>query len=215
VSYKLSIRTIAAALCAGAALAAATAASAGGLPLVGTWSWNSPGQGGMDHNTIGFGANGSYVRVSQLTNGELLRYSGTYRAAQVSGNQVQVLTHTTAWLPTRMCAQAPGFAARCQAVRPPPESPLVMQFASANMMRAQGMTLVRDRSPYLLQQRVQASVTMGVRAPTQPNIRQPVMPYQPGLAISATNHANARAFIDGRMRGCTTLPSGQLVGCQQ
>lgn len=194
-----------------------------GVSLVGAWSWQSPGNAGIDSNTIAFGADGTWTRTSQWANGTLTRVWGNYRAAPVSPTQVQLQSQIVGWLPQQFCAQVPGFQPRCSPAQRPPEMSFVLNFTSASSMQAEGMTLFRDPSPYLLQQQVPATLLSTGAAPVQPNIQQPVMPtitpYQtpngPGQAIANANHENAQNFINGRMRNCYTAPDGRLYGCEQ
>ena len=192
-------------------------------PLQGAWTWLSPGQGGMDRNTVMFQADGTYVRASQLANGSTLRYWGSYNATQLSPTQIGLQSHTQGWLPTSLCAQAPGFPPRCSPAPHPPEMSFTLQFTSPSTMVTQGVVLSRDSSPFLLQQRVPQQEMMTVSAPVQPNMQQPVMPTLhpyvtpngPGNQIANANHAGAQHFINENMRGCYTGTDGRLYGCQQ
>ncbi len=192
-------------------------------PLLGAWTWLSPGQGGMDRNTVLFQPDGTYVRASQLVNGSMLRYWGSYSVTQLSPNQVNLQSHTQGWLPTSLCAQAPGFPPRCSPAPHPPEMSFNLVFTSPSTMQTQGVVLSRDPSPYLLRQQVAQQQMMTVAAPVQPNIQQPVMPTLhpyvtpngPGNQIANANHAGAQRFINENMRGCYTGTDGRLYGCQQ
>ncbi len=143
---------------------------ASGISIVGAWSWQSQGQGGMDNNTVSFQNDGSYVRVSQLVNGTLLRYWGQYRASQTGPAQVQLQTQTQGWLPQQICAQAPCFPMRCSQPPRPTEMNFALNFTSPSTIMVQGVMLSRDPSPYLLQQNVPERVVSGVAAPIVPNI---------------------------------------------
>ena len=204
-------------------LSASAGAQTTGPSLLGAWSWESPGRFGIDHNTLLFRPDGTYVRVSRWGNGTLMRFWGNYRAAPVSADQVRVQSQTVGWLPAAFCSQAPGFPVRCSPTPHPPEMSVVVTFRSPTVLQANGMILRRDNAPYLLDQQVPARTLSIVAAPAQPNLRQPVMPTLhpyttpngPGNAIANANHANAQTFINGYMRGCSTAPNGQLYGCNQ
>ena len=191
--------------------------------IQGAWTWVSQGRYGADQNTMQFGPDGSYVRVSRWGNGTLVRYWGTYTATQVSPTQVRVQSFTQGWLPNAFCAQAPGFPVRCSPSPHPPEMALVAQFTSPSTLLAEGMVLSRDPSPRLLQAQVPQQAFSVAAAPVQPTMQQPVMPALhpyvtpngPGNQAAAANHANAQNFINGRMRGCYTAANGRLYGCEQ
>jgi hypothetical protein len=205
------------------AVTSALPAHAQGSGLAGAWSWQSPGQGGTDQNTTLFQPDGTYVRVSRLTSGQTLRYWGQYQVVQISPTQARLQSHILGWLPTSTCVQAPGFAPQCQQVPRPPDGSFPFEFTSPTTLLAQGMTLHRDPSPYLLQQQVPQQTMTILNAPVQPNIRQPVMPALhpyvtpngPGNLAAAGNHAGAQKFINENMRGCYTASDGTLWGCHQ
>lgn len=198
-------------------------ARAQGVSLEGAWSWSSPGQDGMDQNTLLFQPNGTYVRVSRLANGELLKYWGGYTAVQVSRTQIRLQSHTQGWLPVTFCAQAPGFAPQCSPEPRPPEMSFVVQFTSPSTIIAEGTTMSRDPAPYLLQQQVPQQVMLAARAPVQPNIQQPVMPtlhlYEtpngPGNQMANGFHAANRDRLDQVQRGCYIDQYGRRWGCEQ
>ena len=191
--------------------------------LQGAWSWLSPGQGGADQNTVLFQPDGSYTRVSRLATGQLLRYWGTYATAPAGPAQLRLQSSTQGWLPTAVCAQVPGFPARCSPAPRPPEMAFVVQFTSPNTLLAQGVTMQRDASPALLQAQVPQQSMAVARGPSQPLIQQPVMPALhpyvtpngPGNQMAEASHATAQRFINERRRGCTTGTDGRLYGCQQ
>ena len=200
-----------------------SAAAQQGPSLVGAWSWDSPGQYGMDHNTVAFNQDGTYLRVSRWANGTMTRFWGNYSATPVSPTQFRLQSQTTGWLPAQFCSQAPGFPARCSPAPHPPEMSFTVAFTSPSSFQAQGMVLARDPSPFLLQQQVPQMAMTAAQAPVQPNIQQPVMPtlhpYQtpngPGQGIANANHQNAQDFINGNLRQCYKAADGTLYGCQQ
>ncbi|WP_158746242.1 hypothetical protein [Acidisphaera sp. L21] len=191
--------------------------------VLGAWSWQSPGQGGMDQNTTLFQPDGSYVRVSRLATGQTLRYWGQYQVVQTSPTQVTLQSHILGWLPVSTCMQVSGFAPQCQQVPRPPDASFPLAFTSPSTLQAQGVTLHRDSAPYLLQQQVPQQTMTMLNAPVQPSIRQPVMPAMhpyvtpngPGNRAAAANHAGAQTFINETMRGCYTAADGTLWGCRQ
>jgi len=198
-------------------------AGAQGFSIVGAWTAEAPGQGGMQRFTSGFNPDGTYVEAHQLPNGTIERDWGTYSVSMRSPTQVHLDVRRQDWAPHQLCSQAPGFPMRCSDYNPPANPSADLTVTSASSIEAGGVRWVRDGSPYLLSQQVPERVFMQAQAPVQPYIRQPVMPtlhpYQtpngPGNAIANANHANARDFIDLRMRGCYKNASGQLYGCKQ
>ncbi len=147
----------------------------GGAPNVtGAWSWQSPGQNGMDRNTLLFQPDGNFVRVSQLGNGTMLRSWGQYRLNQVGPSQAALQSQTQGWLPREICAQAPGFPMNCQPAPRPVDMSFTMNFTSPSSMEAEGVTLFRDNAPYLLQQPVPERAVSAVPPPYSPQPRGPV-----------------------------------------
>jgi hypothetical protein len=199
------------------------AAAPAGVTLLGAWSWDTPGQAGMDHNSVAFNPDGSYVRASRWADGTMVRYWGSFTAQPVSPTQIRLQSQTIGWLPSQMCSQAPGFPPNCGPTPHPQEMAFVVSFTSPSTIQAEGLMLYRDAAPYLLQQQVPATLMSQAAAPVQPNIQQPIMPALrpyttpngPGQGIAAANHRNAQDFINGNMRGCYTAPDGRLYGCEQ
>jgi hypothetical protein len=130
----------------------------------------------MDRNTLMFQPDGNFIRVSQLANGTLLRYWGQYRVSPAGPNQLRLESNTTGWLPRQFCSQAPGFPMKCSPVPHPAEMTFMLNFTSPSTIQAEGLMLVRDASPALLQQNVPEQAVLAAQAPTTPVIQQPVVP---------------------------------------
>lgn len=148
--------------------------------LVGAWSGEAPGQGGMIHGTDSYSADGNYVSVMQLPNGTVQRIWGRYTVKKVSPSQVSVHYLVQGFLPRQICAQAPGFAVQCRPNSVPPSSELVITFVTPSRIEGNGLVLSRDPSPRLLAMSVPERLILAARAPIAPNMVQPVMPNMPG-----------------------------------
>ncbi len=155
--------------------------------LLGAWSWQSPGQGGMNHDSLALQADGSYVHVGQLPNGSMFRYWGTYRATAGSRTRVRLQLHTVGWLPTAICTQIAGFGRRCGSTPHPSDQSFEAVFVGADVLQVEGVAVFRDPAAYLLQRQVPETFVQNGRTPTQPAIAQPHAPggarYQsPGIS---------------------------------
>jgi hypothetical protein len=178
--------------------------------IVGAWSGQSAGQGGVSHGTDLYNADGTFVSVSQLPNGTMQRFWGLYRVTPVSPYQLTVEFQLQGVLPRQICAQTPGFPMGCRPYSPPAPPPETVTFTSPTTLQVNGITMQRDNAPYLLQQNVPQRLVMNAQAPVQPHMRQPVM-----TGGARYNSAPAQSFINGYMRGCVQNAQGQWVGCQQ
>ncbi len=123
--------------------------------LAGTWSGQFQDQSGTIHGTTGFGSDGSFVMVVQLPNQVLERVWGRYQVAAAGPSQSKVDYQVEGWLPRTFCTQvqAPGAPLNCQPVRVP--STITAEFritSQSTMIDDKNVTLIRDPSPYLLQQ---------------------------------------------------------------
>ncbi|HEX3919962.1 MAG TPA: hypothetical protein VHW60_21695 [Caulobacteraceae bacterium] len=186
------------------------AAAQGGPSIVGAWSGQSPAQGGMARGADLYNADGSFVSVMQLPNGTIERVWGLYQATPQSANQLSVQFQVQGYLPTQICAQAPGFAVQCNPTPPPSPGTQTVVLTSPTSLQVNGTTMQRDNAPALLQVNVPQQLVLNAQAPTQPNIPQPVAP-----GGARYNSAPAQNFINGYMRGCTQDAQGRWVGCQQ
>jgi len=192
-------------------------ASAGqGISLVGAWSGDSPAQGGMEHHTLSFGQDGTYVSVEQYPNGSVQRIWGVYSASAQSETQMTVVAQRRGWLPHQICAQAPGFAAKCRAYTPPNEKvSLTLSFTSASSFEVNGATLTRDDAPYLLQQQVAGKLLLHVAAPVKPNIAQPVA--RPGIRYQSPGNTGGSGCDNMQQNRICTVNDGRIVienGCE-
>lgn len=154
----------------------APAGAAGAPSVLGAWSTSMPGQGGTAHATESFNADGSYLAVRQEPNGTVLRMWGHYRSTVISATQVQLEHELQGWLPRQICAQAPGFAVKCNTFTPPAAPPVTLTFTSPSSFTVNGLHLQRDASPTLLQLAVDERLVLAAPAPVRPQIAQPVMP---------------------------------------
>lgn len=154
----------------------AGAVAAGAPDLVGAWSTSMPGQGGTAHATESFKPDGTYVAVRQEPNGTVLRMWGRYRATPAGASQVRLEHEMQGWLPRRICAQSPGFPVKCNAFTPPPAPPVTLSFSSPSTFTVNGLRLVRDASPALLDIAVGEQLVLNAPAPVAPQMAQPVMP---------------------------------------
>lgn len=194
-----------------------------GAELVGAWSGQRPGQAGMDHVTTAYQPDGSYVSAMQLPNGTIERIWGKFKVTPLPAQQMRVDFRVDGVLPRQICAQAPGFPMNCRPNVIQNTITSVITPKSASSFEVNGMTMMRDSAPYLLQQRIPEQLVMAVAAPAAPRITQPTMPtlhpyetpHGPGLAIAGANHQMAQEFINGNMRGCYKGNDGRLYGCQQ
>ena len=217
-------RRIALALTMLIALSAGTARAQGGLDPTGAWSWSSPGQFGMDANTVLFQGDGRFVRESRWGNGVLVRNWGQYRLTVVGPGRFRLDTKTEGWLPRISCMQVPGFAPNCRDMPGAPDGPSMLTFTSAQSFAFDnGLVATRDPQAALLQQPVPERLFTMLPAAQAPAMRQPVapaapvhvVPNGPGQEIARRNHEGADNFINGYQRGCVKDIYGRWVGCQQ
>lgn len=206
-----------------AAAAPAVAQQSAGNPLVGSWSGQRPSQGGMDRITDLYQPDGSFVSVLQLPNGTIQRMWGMYRLAPAGPGQFRIDFQLQGHLPLQICAQAPGSPMSCRPNDVPQSVSGMVTMTSPASFQVNGIMMARDDAAPLLRAAVPQQLVLGIPAPVQPQMRQPVMPtlhpYQtpngPGNAIAGANHAGAQDFVNGYMRGCYKGTDGRLYGCQQ
>jgi hypothetical protein len=216
----MRLAVIAAALAAVAFATPSAAQQPDGLTLVGTWSGQRPGQNGMDRISEYYGPDGSFVSVLQLGNGTMTRVWGAYRLSPYSPTQGRLEFQAQGVLPRQICAQAPGFPVRCGPNQTPVSNSADIQFTSPASFQTNGMTMMRDPHPYLLQQPVPEQLVLAVPAPVNPGIPQPmppahITPNGPGVGIAEQNHDNAQEFIKQYMRGCAEDRFGRPYACEQ
>jgi hypothetical protein len=148
--------------------AAAQPPSAGGQgrsgAIVGSWVGEVQGQGGMVH-----GAD-QYIQ----------RVWGRYDAQRTAGGQVHLSLRTMGFLPKQICAQAPGFPVKCRPNQVPATMGSDVNFSSPNAFQINGVTMTRANGSPLLQAQVPSQLILGVQAPVQPHMVQPVAPSAPG-----------------------------------
>jgi len=168
-------RVVFTALILGLALGSSAAAQPQ-ISMVGTWSGEAPGQGGMVHGADQYMPDGTYVSVMQLPNGSVERIWGSYVARQTSARQIQLSLRMRGLLPREICAQAPGFPIRCSPNRAPEATTLEVNFVSSSSVQVNGVTMTRDRGSPLLAMQPPQRLVLAARAPVAPQMRQPVMP---------------------------------------
>jgi hypothetical protein len=187
--------------------------------VVGTWSSQQQGEGGMVEATIGMGTDGTYAIETQYPNGTRMRVWGTYVAAQVSQSEIQIVPQVSDWKPHQICTQAPGFAPSCTAFQPLTPQTQTLTFTSPDAYESGGGVWSRDADAMLLQQPVADPLVQYAQAPVQPQIPQPVAPLSPsGSSLPADPRAQYEKgndqFLNGYMRGCTMI-NGQWQDCSQ
>ena len=200
-------------------LAAAPAALAQQAPsVVGTWSTQQSGDGGMMLSTVGMGSDNTFAVETQLPNGSRMRVWGTYQATPLSGNTIRIVQQVVDWSPHQICTQAPGFNPNCGPFQPPPPMPLVLTFQSADSYEVNGNQWSRDPDAALLRQPVPDPLMQYAQAPVSPAIPQPYnpSPYDPSPQPDPRQkYENGNSnFLNGYMRGCTMI-DGQWRDCQQ
>ena len=128
------------------------------------------------------GPDGSFVSVLRLPNGTMQRVWGHYRATQVSDSQMQTQFEVEGWLPREICTQSPGYQMQCSPYTIPTSGSGTLTFVSPTAFVANGVTMMRDPSPYLLQQQMPERAIVYGQAPAQPGMQQPGMqqPVVPG-----------------------------------
>ena len=150
-----------------------------GISMVGIWSGETPGQGGMVRGSDQYLPGGSYVSAMQLPNGSIQRIWGSYRAQQTSPRQIHLSLQTQGFLPCQICAQAPGFPVRCRQNQVPSSAEMDVNFVSPSIVQVNGITMRRRGASPLLIARVPEQLILAAAAPIIPNMRQPVMPNNP------------------------------------
>lgn len=150
------------------------------ISMLGVWSGETPGQGGMVHGSDQYTPGGSYVSAMQLPNGSIQRIWGSYRAQQTSPRQIHLSLRTQGFLPRQICAQAPGFPVRCSPNQVPPSMEMDVNFVSPSVIQVNGIAMRRSGGSPLLTAQVPEQLVLAAAAPVAPNIRQPVMPNGPG-----------------------------------
>jgi hypothetical protein len=186
--------------------------------VVGTWSTQQAGEGGMVQVTIGMGNDNTYAIESQFPNGSRMRIWGTYQATQISDNTIRIVPQITDWKPHQICTQAVGFQRRCVSFEPPPPEPQLLVFESADAYQVEGNMWSRDPTAALLQQPVEDPLVQYAQAPNVPTIPQPVIPSGPGSPLPADPRSQYETgnqnFLYGHMKGCTFI-DGRWQDCQQ
>jgi hypothetical protein len=201
-------------------LAASPVALAQPAPsVVGTWSNQQPGQGGMVQTTVGMGSDNTFAVETQLPNGSRMRIWGTFQATQLSDNTIRVVQQIVDWSPHQVCTEAPGFDPHCNAFQPPPPQPLLLTFESADSYQVDGNVWSRDPDAALLRQPVPDPLMQYAQAPSAPIMRQPVIqppPYDPTPQPDPRQQYEQgnQNFLNGYMRGCTMI-DGRWQDCQQ
>ena len=147
-----------------------------GPDIVGTWSGQAPGQGGMNQVSDDYEPDGSFVSVMMLPNGSMTRAWGHYQVSPDQQGQVRIDFSIQGWLPRQVCTQVPGFPLKCGAYEIPRSASATLRFTSPASFQVNGATMSRDPAPPLLRAQVPERYVQGAPAPVQPNIPQPVMP---------------------------------------
>ena len=147
-----------------------------GPGIVGTWSGQAPGQGGMSQMSDDYEPDGSFVSVMRLPNGSMTRFWGRYQVSPGQQGLTSIQFDIQGWLPRQICTQVPGFTLKCNAYDIPRSSSATLQFISPDSFQVNGATMSRDPAPQLLGAQVPERYVQNAPAPFQPNIPQPVMP---------------------------------------
>ena len=211
------------ALVAGAVPARAQSAA---QALTGAWSGQRADQGGgMDRFTDLYQPNGSFVSVMQFPNGVILRSWGAYRAQWTGQGRMQIDFQVAGYLPQSICTQSPGYGPQCRPLPLPPSASISATMTSDSSFETSGTTVMRDPSPYLLQQRVPQQVMLAGPVPMQqgPMQQGPMQqgtggyatPNGPGHQLAEHYHEMNQDWIKQHLRGCSKAPDGTYYGCKQ
>jgi len=179
----------------------------GGNPLLGAWTSQQPGGGGIVVSTVLYNPNGTYVITTHLPDDTLTRSWGQYRVQQVGPNQWQVDTQVTGYLPQQICIQVPSGARDCsQANFPMGSSSTLTSFNGPSvMLNNAGETWQRDPQPVLLQVQVPAVDVEMVAGPPPTMVAPPLTPGA-GAYIRPYDSQPAQDFIHQRLKGCSPDP---------